>query len=168
MNALTINEVEIYFPQDELGTDFVPVKPICDLLQINSITAINNIKDHPIYGSTTALRAVVAADGRSREMVCLPLKYALVWLLGIDVRNVKSEAKEGLAKYQKICHDAIYDKFFLEPKRQQQRFQQMLRKEAAITESKRAEREAKKKTKILELELYKIKNEDPGQIEISS
>lgn len=117
-------------------------------------------------GSVTALRAATGSDGKTYEMVCLPLKYALAWLLGIDSRNVKSEAKEGLLKYQNECYDVIYDKFFLEPQRQKDKLIAINRQELEIANIKSEEKELKSKMKRALKKLEEIKQMDPTELSL--
>ena len=166
MNLIHINNIEIRFPTDENGTYFVPIKPVCSVLGINSDTQMNAINEHPILGSTTALRAVVAADGKEREMSCLPLKYALAWLLGIDARNVKEAAKENLLKYQHDCYDAIYEKFFLEPQLQKEKLLAITQQELVIAELKAQRNELNDKIKTETNRLTEIKSSEPTQLSL--
>jgi hypothetical protein len=48
---------------------------------------------------------VVAADGRLREMLCLPEKYVYGWLFSIN-----SESPE-LIEYQQKCYDILFQHF---------------------------------------------------------
>lgn len=62
-------------------------------------------------GPTGVLSTSVAADGKMREMLCLPVKYVFGWLFRIDSRNVKEEARENLLRYQNQCYDILYNYF---------------------------------------------------------
>ena len=70
---VTVNSVAIQII-DEGVEKLVPVKPICEALEINYSTQVEKIKEHPILSSTIPLRGIVAADGKEREMLCLPLQ----------------------------------------------------------------------------------------------
>ena len=165
-NLITLNNVELVFPQDEQGTIFVPIKPICEILGVNPDTQTNSIKEHPILTLTTALRAVVAADGKQRDMTCLPLKYAMAWILDIDARNVKPEAKENLLKYQNECYNAIYDKFFLEPQRQKDKLLLLTKQEAFISELQNQRSYINNEIKNAIQKLLEIKNTDTSQLSL--
>ena len=165
-NLININNVELMFPQDEQGTIFVPIKPICEILEIANHTQQDAIKAHPILGPTILLRGIVAADGAQREMNCLPLKYAMAWILGIDARNVKPEAKENLLKYQNECYDAIYDKFFLEPQRQKDKLIMITKQEAFISDLKTQRADITEEIKNATQKLLDIKNTDTTQLSL--
>jgi len=93
------------------GQKLVPIKPICDALDIDMESQRKRINEDPILSSTTVLSTAVAADGKNREMQCLPLKYVFGWLFRIDSRNVKEEARETVINYQMACYDLLYDYF---------------------------------------------------------
>ena len=102
---LRINSTDILASQVELG--LVPVKPICEAFGIASNGQIEKLKEDPLYGSTGNLRLSVAADGKDREMYCLPFEYCLGWMLGINSANVKEEIREKLLDYQRECVEVL-------------------------------------------------------------
>lgn len=113
MNLININNVEIIFPQDENGTYFVPVKPICEVLGIDSGTQIKVINGDPLLFAHKHLIKCFSRDMKRYKMVCLPISHALTWILGIDSRNVNQAAKESLLKHQKELYRYINEKLFL-------------------------------------------------------
>lgn len=104
-----VNDVDIIATTEE---QLVPIKPICEALGVNYTTQIEKLKKHPIYGSTVPLRGIVAADGKLREMSCLPLRLISGWIFSIHPDNVKEEVREHLIEYQLKCNDVLYDYFF--------------------------------------------------------
>lgn len=104
-----VNDVDIIATTEE---QLVPIKPICEALGVNYTTQIEKLKKHPIYGSTVPLRGIVAADGKLREMSCLPLRLISGWIFSIHPDNVKEEVREHLIEYQLRCNDVLYDYFF--------------------------------------------------------
>lgn len=73
-----VNNVDIVSTSDE---QLVPLRPICEALGIAFERQTAKIKEHPILSSTVTLRVMVAADGKQREMLCLPLEFIFGWLL---------------------------------------------------------------------------------------
>lgn len=67
-----VNNVPIILIERE---KLVPIKPICEALEIDYSGQIQKMKDDDILSSTTVLSNVVAADGKEREKTCLSLKY---------------------------------------------------------------------------------------------
>lgn len=104
-----VNDVDIIATTEE---QMVPIKPICEALGVNYTTQIEKLKNHPVYGSTIQLRGIVAADGKLREMSCLPLRLISGWIFSIHPDNVKEEVREHLIECQFKCNDVLYDYFF--------------------------------------------------------
>lgn len=103
-----INDVAIVVLQKE---KLVPVKPICEALGIDMESQRKKINEDDILGSTAVLSTVVAADGKEREMLCLPLEFVFGWLFSINHKNVKQEAQETVKKYKLQCYHALYRHF---------------------------------------------------------
>lgn len=89
----------------------VPIKPICEALGVDPEAQRQKIKDHYIFGSTALLSKVVAADGKEREMLCLPLGHVLGWLMTINPSNVREEVRESFAMYQTECFNVLLEHF---------------------------------------------------------
>jgi hypothetical protein len=105
----------------ENGQKLVPIKPICEALGIDVDSQRKKINEDEILSSTTVLSTVVAADGKQREMVCIPFKFIFGWLFTINPANVKPEAREAVIQYRLACYNALYQSFtdaqqFLEAK----------------------------------------------------
>jgi hypothetical protein len=114
-----IKDVSIMLIDD--AEKLVPIKPICQALEVNYSSQLEKIKSDEILGSTVPLRGIVAADGKEREMACIPFKLVFGWLFTINPKNVKSEAKEQIIKYRLECYNALFNYFtdqgeFLEQK----------------------------------------------------
>lgn len=105
-----INGVEIV-TVDRDGEIFVPIKPVCDAIGIDDRAQRDKIQSDEILASTGVLSTSVAADGKDREMYCLPLKYVYGWLFTINPKNVAPEAREAVAVYRRECYDVLYEHF---------------------------------------------------------
>ena len=106
-----VNDVYIQVVENENGI-FVPIKPICDALGIDSEAQRQRIERDEILGSTAFIIKAVAADEKEREMICLPVKFIHGWLFSIDISRVKEEAKENVLKFKMECYDVLYEHFF--------------------------------------------------------
>ena len=104
-----INGTEIVVVEN--GQKLVPIKPICEALGVAYEPQFTRLKNDPILSSTITLNVMVGADGKNREMTCIPFRYIFGWLFRIDSRNVKEEAREAVIKYQMECYDALYNHF---------------------------------------------------------
>jgi hypothetical protein len=95
----------------ENGQKLVPIKPICEALGVAFQAQKEKIESDEILGSTVTLSITVAADGKQREMFCIPFKYVFGWLFTINPANVKEEAKAAVIQYREACYNALYQSF---------------------------------------------------------
>jgi hypothetical protein len=108
--------------QREGDNIYVAIRPICDILGIDHSNQIRNLKNDPEFlGSTVVNMTTVGADGREREMTCLPLQFFFGWLAQIDHTKVKEEVKPQVIAYKLEVCNILYDHFmgarkFLEEK----------------------------------------------------
>lgn len=110
-NVAIVNGISLQVVADG-REQLVAVKPVCEILGVDFSAQRAKLKEHPVYGSTTVLCTTVGADGKEREMVCIPLRLFPGWLFSINPDNVKEEVRENLIKYQLKCNDILYDYFF--------------------------------------------------------
>ena len=73
-----VNNVDIMSTRDE---QLVPVRPICEALGIDFASQTVKIKNHYLLAPTALLCKAVGADGKQREMFCLPMEYIFGWLI---------------------------------------------------------------------------------------
>ncbi|EAX6231522.1 phage antirepressor Ant [Salmonella enterica] len=52
---------------------------------------------------------MVAADGKLRKLLCLPLKKLNGWLFSINPEKVRADIRDKLIKYQEECFTVLYD-----------------------------------------------------------
>ena len=128
VNIAVINEVSLQVVVDD-KEQLIPIKPVCDILGVNYTSQVDKLKEHPIFRSTIPQRGTVAADGKEREMLCIPLRFFSGWLFSINPNNVKEEIKEKLIQFQLKCNDILFDYFF-------NRADFALTKEVAIAKTK--------------------------------
>ncbi|WP_319502572.1 phage antirepressor N-terminal domain-containing protein [uncultured Draconibacterium sp.] len=104
-----VNNTEILVVEN--GEKRIAIKPICEALGISHKPQIERLKNDPLIGSTVTLSMTVGADEKQREMVTIPFKFVFGWLFRIDSRNVKSEAKQAVERYQLECYNALFNHF---------------------------------------------------------
>jgi len=100
------NQLQIIQQGDQ---KLIPIKPLCQMLGIDFKSQYEKLKSDKILSSTMVLSTTVGADGKDREMVCLPFKYAFMWLAKIDVRNVHEDARDSLLIAQTKAYDLLWD-----------------------------------------------------------
>lgn len=116
---LKINGVDIVTVEQD-GEIFVPIKPICEAIGIDVESQRDKIQADEILSSTAVLSTAVAADGKEREMFCLPLRYIYGWLFTINPKNVTPDAREAVTRYRRECYDVLYAHFNESARRQQE------------------------------------------------
>lgn len=156
-----VNDVDIIATTEE---QLVPIKPICEALGVNYTTQIEKLKKHPIYGSVVPLRGITAADGKTYQTSCMPLRYISGWILSIHPDNVKEEVREHLIEYQLKCNDVLYDYFFGTYKRtnEQNRMEIALLEELADLNQQQQQLKQtinEKRRKLEKLREERLKNE---------
>ena len=104
-----VNNVAIMASNDP--RQLVPIKPICDALGIDAKAHRNRIDRDEILNSTGVIMTSVAADGKEREMYCIPLRYVFGWLFSIDTNRVDEVVRPLVIKYKMQCYDVLYDHF---------------------------------------------------------
>lgn len=108
---------------DRDGETFVPIKPICQALGISANVQREKIEEDETLKSTALLSSAVGADGKPREMLCIPLKYVFGWLFTINPKNVAPEAREAVKTYRNTCYDVLYEHFVGQAKRQREQLE---------------------------------------------
>lgn len=160
MNTKTItkvNNVEI-LALAENESRLVPIKPICEALGIAFNPQYLKIKNDPDLNSTVTLGVMVGADKREREMVCLPAEFVFGWLLTINPKNVKPEAKESVSRYRMECFRVLAD-HFMGPQEFLSKRDEVIDKETAEYEKYKLEHaEAKQKMNTAKSNLDRAKS----------
>ena len=151
INVAIINNVSLQVVADE-REQLVAVKPVCEILGVDYPGQFAKLKEHPLYSSVIGLSSTTGADGKTYEMVCLPLRYFPSWLFSINPNNVKEEVRENLMEYQKKCNDILYDYFF-------SRVDFSRKKEKAVAMAKEACDEKLEQLRIAKSELKVAENE---------
>ncbi len=90
---------------EENGTWWIAIKPICEALGINYDRQYKNLKKNKFLGQLYAEQHTVAADGKLRNMICLPEFFIYGWLFQLKT-NVP-----GLEQYQWECYKVLHQHF---------------------------------------------------------
>ena len=106
-----VNGIEIAAVRDEEHNFFVPVKPICQAIGVQFEAQYHRLSRHYILASVMSTMDTTGADGKTYEMVCLPLEYVYGWLFTIDANLVAEANRENVKRYQLECYQALYTHF---------------------------------------------------------
>lgn len=93
------------------GVNYAAPKRICEGLGIDWDSQRAKLREHPVIGPTTVLITVVAQDGKSREMVGLPVDMVPGWLLNINPSRVSPENRDALLRYQREAFGVLSKAF---------------------------------------------------------
>jgi hypothetical protein len=88
------------------GEPFAPMKPLTEVLGLNWEAQHNKLQTR--FKATMVNITIVAADGKLREMVCLPLRKLPAWLFTITPAKVGPALRPKIEAYQAECDDALW------------------------------------------------------------
>jgi len=143
--SIPLRDKEVYYVKAN-GENYVLIKPICDVFELDSDSHIKDLKKDEIFGPRRCEHTVqLPTDSQSRRYIGLPETMIYGWLLGIKFTNTMSDdTKDYLIEYKKECYQVLYNHFH-----------------GRVTE---ADTQLKEKVR-LENELRKLKNELFGESE---
>lgn len=113
MTTMSLQQIAVPFHNAELylvefnGQPYTPMKPIVEGMGLDWAAQFNKLKQK--FASTVAEIAMVANDGKSRSMLCLPMRKLAAWLYSVNANKVKPELRETVIKYQEECDDVLWD-----------------------------------------------------------
>ncbi|MDQ7731642.1 phage antirepressor N-terminal domain-containing protein [Halomonas sp. SpR1] len=88
---------------------YVPMRPVVTGMGLAWQTQQKKLSENTRRWGTVTLRVTVGKDGKSREMVSIPLRKLFGWMSTIQVSRVKTESQEAVKKYQDECDDVLAD-----------------------------------------------------------
>ncbi len=89
------------------GEPYTPMKPIVEGMGLAWQPQLEKLNNR--FASTITEIVMVAGDGKSRSMICLPLRKLAAWLNSISANKVKPEIRERVLQYQEECDDVLYE-----------------------------------------------------------
>lgn len=94
--------------QDEGGV-WVAVRRVADVLGLDADTQAKKLRGKA--WATTALKTVVAEDGKIRQAFCIHLDSVAMWLATIETSRVAESLRPKLERYQIECARVLRDHF---------------------------------------------------------
>ncbi|OJV96051.1 MAG: hypothetical protein BGO39_03505 [Chloroflexi bacterium 54-19] len=91
-------------------TIYVPLRPLCDYLELNWSSQLQRIKRDPVLSEIQTVVIINTVQG-PRETICLPLEYLNGWLFGVNATRVKPELKDKVIRYQRDCYKVLSNYF---------------------------------------------------------
>lgn len=95
-------------PDDEI---VVPLRPVADTLGLAWGSQNNRIQRDEVLARRVRKVLMHGADGKVREMVCLPIDLLPGWLFGVTTSRVRPELREKLARYREECFRVLWEAF---------------------------------------------------------
>lgn len=93
MELITLEYEGINIPCPiEHGHRMVPVRHVCDALQVKFTNQDTWLKDHPYYSHVYLLTGTRDSQNRTAEMRCLPMFDLLAWVSSIGIHNRSDES----------------------------------------------------------------------------
>lgn len=93
------------------GTPYVAMKPLVESMGLLWEGQRQRIQRDTVLNSTTSSLKVVAEDGKTREMLCLPVDMLNGWLFGINENQVNPTIKEIILTYKRECYRVLFEHF---------------------------------------------------------
>ncbi|END4814514.1 phage antirepressor N-terminal domain-containing protein, partial [Escherichia coli] len=90
------------------GVAYVAMKPIVENLGMSWGTQQQKLMKQPDKFNCIHMN-MVAADGKLRKLLCLPLKKLNGWLFSINPEKVRADIRDKLIQYQEECFTVLHD-----------------------------------------------------------
>ncbi|EEW4652570.1 phage antirepressor Ant [Escherichia coli] len=90
------------------GVAYVAMKPIVENLGMSWSTQQTKLMKQ-ISKLNCVHMNMVAADGKLRKLLCLPLKKLNGWLFSINPEKVRADIRDKLIQYQEECFTVLHD-----------------------------------------------------------
>lgn len=90
------------------GVAYVAMKPIVENLGMSWSTQQTKLMKQ-ISKFNCVHMNMVAADGKLRKLLCLPLKKLNGWLFSINPEKVRADIRDNLIQYQEECFSVLHD-----------------------------------------------------------
>lgn len=93
------------------GEIYVPARPIAEALGLTWASQNNRIQRDEVLARRVRKVIMHGADGKAREMVCLPLELLAGWIFGVTTSKVRPELREKLTRYREECYRVLWEAF---------------------------------------------------------
>ena len=90
------------------GVAYVAMKPIVENLGMSWSTQQTKLMKQ-ISKFNCVHMNMIAADGKLRKLLCLPLKKLNGWLFSINPEKVRADTRDKLIQYQEECFTVLHD-----------------------------------------------------------
>lgn len=102
---------------------WISVRRICEAMGVAYGRQSEKIQSHPALNATVHMTRTVAGDGKSRDMLLIPLGKVAFWLGTIHPNRVSEKVRPALVKFQNECAEVLERHFFGQKQQQGQQQQ---------------------------------------------
>jgi hypothetical protein len=105
--------VEVPFHGDNIsaisvnGNPYVAVRRICENLGLDPAGQLRNLRTTHAHWSTIDIMSTVAEDGKTREIVVIPVDRLPMWLAQIKPSKVAHDLRDKIIRYQCEAADVL-------------------------------------------------------------
>lgn len=100
-------ELEIFKGAIFMSDKDVAIKPCCEAFGIQYRNQIDRIKNDHILAKLVRKNSLVGADGKVREMVCLPIGGFLRWVNTINAGTVADKNRQTFNIFLETIHEYL-------------------------------------------------------------
>lgn len=90
---------------------YVAMKPLVEGIGLDWKKQQELIKRDPVLSSVATITGVTGNDGKTYQMVCLPVHYINGWLFKVPASRYRGNKREAIIRYQLECYQALHDYF---------------------------------------------------------
>lgn len=90
---------------------YVPLRPLTDFLGLDASGQRQRVQRDRVLSLRIKTVAFTGADGREREMLCLPLDALPGWLFSVSTMRVRADLVEKLDRYRAECFRVLWQAF---------------------------------------------------------
>jgi hypothetical protein len=90
---------------------YVPLRPIVEALGLSWGSQRNRVQRDEVLAQQVRQVTMAGADGRQRDLVCIPLDTLPGWLFGITTSRVRPELQPKLSRYRAECFRVLWNAF---------------------------------------------------------
>lgn len=103
---VSFHGTELFIVEYE-GQPYTPMKPIIEAMGLAWGAQFIKLKQK--FAITISEIEIVANDGKTRLMTCLPVRKLAAWLYSIHANKVKPEIRDTVIMYQNECDDVLWN-----------------------------------------------------------
>ena len=90
---------------------YVALRPICEALEIDWQAQHKAVMKDEVLKSVVSQMETTGADGKTYQMVCLPLDYLNGWLFQIKASHFPESKRALIVRYQRECYRVLAEHF---------------------------------------------------------